>query len=166
MANTAWMIDMGYVVSASAGKFKLDYLKARQFIQSRFGSVNGFIFNGVDSEYGMPAGLESFYGTMASQGFDVRLQPMESGPPGTNRQRRVDVDLCAHLIWQASLGGIETLVLTTGDQDFLPAVELVRTKMKKRVVLFAYDAKVSKELIASVDEVLTFEDHEKAVSRM
>jgi uncharacterized LabA/DUF88 family protein len=88
---------------------------------------------------------------MQAQGMQVRLQPMESGPPGTNRQRRVDVDFSAHLVWQASLPQVTTLVLTTGDQDFVPAVELVRREFQKHVLLFSYEKMVNQDLIAAVN---------------
>ncbi len=52
-------------------------------------------------------------------GMTVSLSPM-SGTPGMgdHRQRRVDVDLASHLVWQASLPQIQRIVVTTGDQDF------------------------------------------------
>jgi uncharacterized LabA/DUF88 family protein len=70
----------------------------------------------------------------------------------------VDVDLGAHLVWQASLPEIEAVVLTAGDQDFIPAVELARDQLGQRVILFTYDAVVSRELAEAVDEWWHFEE--------
>ena len=75
------------------------------------------------------------------------------------------MDFGAHLVWQASLPQIQTLVLTTGDQDFIPAVELARAKFDKRVILFTYDAEVHNALIASANEWWLFEDQEAALAR-
>lgn len=152
MAWVTWLVDVGYVVKASEGKFKLDYALAERLIRDRLGPTRTFLFNGFDSAYGISSGLQAFYTAMQAQGMQVRLHPMESGPPGINRQRRVDVDFSAHLVWQASLPETTALVLTTGDQDFVPAVELVRREFKKQVILFSYDGMVNQDLIAAVSE--------------
>jgi uncharacterized LabA/DUF88 family protein len=165
VTSVAWLVDIGYVVRASENKFELDYVKTERFIEERWGPTQTFLFNGFDPAYGIPDGLQAFYHAMRRYGMQVRLHPMQSGPPGTNRQRRVDVDFGAHLVWQASLPQIQTLVLTTGDQDFIPAVELARTKFDKRVILFTYDAEVHNALMASVNDWWLFEDHEAALAR-
>ena len=165
-AQTAWLVDVGYVVKASVGKFKLDYVEAEAFLAERCGGpVQTFLFNGFDAAYGIPNGLQAFYDAMQRRGMVVRLQRMESGPPGSNEQRRVDVDLCAHLIWQASLPQVKTLVLTTGDQDFVPAVEMAHRQFGKKAYLFTYDAMVHHDLSAAADEWWRFEDDEPRLAR-
>ncbi len=163
--SATWLVDVGYVVKASEGKFKLDYIKAERFLAETCGPVEVFLFNGIDAAYGIPTGLQAFYDAMKQRGMQVRLQPMQSGHPGTNRQRRVDVDFSAHMVWQASLPGIETLVITTGDQDFVPAVSLVRSQMGKRVILFTYDGTVHRDLIAAADEWWRFDEKEARLAR-
>lgn len=165
MAHVAWLVDMGYVVKASKGKFKLDYVKAQAFLAETCGPVEVFLFNGVDATYGIPTGLQAFYDAMALQGMQVRLHPMEPGPVGTNRQRRVDVDFSAHMVWQASLPDVHTVVITTGDQDFVPAVELVRNHMNKKVILFTYEAVVHHDLIAAADVWWRFEEERIRLAR-
>ena len=159
------MVDVGYVVRASEGKFRLDYVGAHQLLEERCGPTRVFLFNGFDMAYGTPNGLQRFYDAMERYGMEVRLQPMQSGPPGTNRQRRVDVDLSAHLVWLASIQSIATLVLTTGDQDFVPAVAVVRERFGKRVVLLTYAGNVHRELAESADEWWLFEDATTRLAR-
>ena len=158
MTNVSWLVDIGYVVKASEGHFRLDYIAAERFIEATLGPTQTFLFNGFDPLYGVPAGLQAFYNAMRQHGMNVRLQPMQSGAPGTNRQRRVDVDLSVHLVWQASLRQVDTLVLTTGDQDFVPAVELVRDQFRKRIILFTYETMVNHDLIAAVNEWWKFDE--------
>jgi uncharacterized LabA/DUF88 family protein len=165
MTRASWLVDIGYVVKASVGRFKLDYVKAKRYLEERCGPTCVFLFNGVDSDYGISERLQAFYDSMQYRGMQVRLHPMQSGPPGTNRQRRVDVDLSAHLVWQASQPNIQSVILTTGDQDFVPAVELVRSQFAKKVVLFTYDAVVHRDLSASVDEWWHFEHEEARLAR-
>jgi uncharacterized LabA/DUF88 family protein len=165
MTRAVWLVDIGYVVKAAGGKFKLDYVDAEAFLVETLGPTQTFLFNGFDPAYGIPDGLEGFYHAMRQRGMRVRLHPMQSGPPGTNRQRRVDVDLSAHLVWQACRPEIDVLVLTTGDQDFVPAVEIARQELGKRVLLFTYAAYVNHDLIVAADDWWTFEQHERRVAR-
>jgi len=163
--NTVWLVDIGYVTKASRDIFKLDYLAARDFLQERCGPTKGMLFNGYDLAYGIPDGLDKFYGVMRGHGLDVRLHPMMSGEEGMNRQRRVDVDLCARMVWEASLDHVKWVILTTGDQDFIPAVELLRERSGKRVVLFTYNKNVHLELARNVDEWWRFEDDEDRLTK-
>jgi uncharacterized LabA/DUF88 family protein len=172
MNSAAWLVDVGYVVKASEGLFRLDYVQAERTLARRCGPVRTFLFNGYDELYGIPSGLQAFYETMRQHGMEVRLQPMQPGAPcaqhhGTqaNRQRRVDVDLGAHLVWQASLEDVRTLVVTTGDQDLVPAIEVARDRLGKNVVLFTYRRNVSHELVDRADEWWVFEDEEARLAR-
>lgn len=165
MHVAAWLVDIGYVVKASEGKFKLDYLAGEEFLADRLGPVKTFLFNGFDPDYGIPSGLQAFYDLMARRGMAVRLQPMQSGPVGQNRQRRVDVDLGAHLVWQASLEAVKAVVITTGDQDLVPAVELVRQQLAKQVVVFSYADNVHRQLAETANEWWKFEDHAARLMR-
>ena len=164
--TTAWLVDVGYVVKTAPARFKLDYVAARDLLSARYGSVQAIVFNGYDESFGLSPGLRGFYQAMEQQGMTVRLHPMAGDLAlGDHRQRLVDVDIAAHMVWQASLATVERIVLTSGDQDFLPAVEMVRDKLRKEVVLFAYTANVHKALQSAADCVLRFEDHEQRLAR-
>lgn len=160
-----WLIDVAYVVKASTGRFKLDYIKAKREVTKRLGDVSMFLFNGVDATYGIPPGLQKFYEAMRIRGATIRLQPMQSGSDfEMNRQRRVDVDLCSHMVWLASRPEVDTLLLTTGDQDFVPAVEVVQ-KMGKKVILYSFDACVHHDLSSIVDDWWLFEQEKEQIAR-
>jgi len=163
--DTVWLVDVGYVTKASKDIFRLDYLAGHDLLQERCGATRGMLFNGYDLSYGISEGLDAFYNVMRGHGFEVRLHPMMSGEEGMNRQRRVDVDLCARMIWEASRDYVKWVVLTTGDQDFIPAVELVKDRSDKRVVLFTYNKNVHLELAGRVDEWWRFEDDADRLTR-
>lgn len=167
MNKTAWLADMGYVVkTARKGLFRLDYVSARRLLQEYFGSVSAFLFNGFDPSFGIPEGLKKFYQAMEHQGMQVRLHPMSGDPSaGDHRQRRVDVDIAAHLVWQATLPVVETVVITSGDQDLLPAVAIAKEQFGKRIVLFTYGRDVHTELRLLADVQLVFEDHRNRLER-
>ncbi len=163
--SAAWLIDVGYVVKASKGRFKLDYIEAGRFIKRKCGPTRIYLFNGYDPTHGIEQDLQYFYDTMERNGMKVRLHPMQPDNEGIYRQRRVDVDFSAHLMWQASIPEVKTVVLTTGDQDFIPAVELARREYDKSIILFTYRSMVNRDLIMCSNEWWQFEDEEDVVAR-
>ena len=168
MARSVWLVDMGFVVKAATDgdRFKLDYLAARGFLEMRLGKTDAYLFNSIDMSLGVPPGLQAFYGVVERQGFAVRLIQMTGDPAAdTHRQRGVDEALISQLAASAGKPDTASIVLTSGDAHFIPAVEDARHRHGKRVVLFGYDVNVSAHLKAAVDEFWPFEGHEAALVR-
>jgi len=168
MVRSVWLVDMGFVVKAATDgdRFKLDYVAARRFLEARLGRTDPYLFNSIDSSLGVPAGLKAFYGVVERQGFKVCLSEMTGDPAeGTHRQHGVDEALIAQLAASAASPEIVSIVLTSGDAHFVPAVEEARHSHGKKVVLFAYDVNVSAELKAAVDQFWPLEAHEATLAR-
>lgn len=168
MVKNAWLVDMGFVVKAATdgARFKLDYIAARSFLEKRLGRTDAHLFNSIDSHLGVPPGLEAFYEVVERQGFKVHLIEMTGDlAAGTHRQQGVDEALIEQLLASAQSPGIESIVLTSGDAHFVPAVDETRQWHGKKVVLFGYDVNVSAQLKAAVDEFWPFEDHEAELAR-
>ena len=150
--NITWLIDMGYVTKASKGRFKLDYIACKKHIEQTLkGQCKAMIFNSVDS-YGVDFGLNQFYYTVKQAGFTVNLYKMEGGS-----QKQVDVAIAAQMVHDAMNGN--TIVLSSGDIDFLPAMQLVSSNTKTKLILFTFDFGVHEELIAASAEHWLFEHH-------
>lgn len=168
MCRNVWLVDMGFVVQAATDgeRFKLDYVAARRFLEQRLGKTDAQLFNSIDSSFGVPRGLEAFYEVVERQGFTVRLIQMTGDPAaGTHRQQGVDEALIAELAAAAARPEIASIVLTSGDAHFVPAVEEARHVHGKKTILFGYDVNVSARLKAAVDEFWPFEAHEAGLSR-
>jgi uncharacterized LabA/DUF88 family protein len=88
---------------------------------------------------------------MQQAGFVVNLYQMEG-----ERQKQVDVALASHGVWMASRG--HTVVLTSGDIDFLPACEIIVGSAKQKLFLFTYDFGVHDELVKVANEHWVIED--------
>jgi uncharacterized LabA/DUF88 family protein len=128
-----WLIDMGYITKASKGRFKLDYIKAKQWIERKLQDrCQAIIFNSVDKRFGMGKGLVQFYHTIQQAGFTVNLYQMEGGS-----QKQVDVAIAATAVYKATQG--HTVILSSGDLDFLPAVNLVTQEIQAKLILFTYN---------------------------
>ena len=148
-----WLIDMGYVTKASKGRGKVDYIATKSKLEKMYQLVcKPLIFNSVDDS-GVDIGLNQFYYTVKKAGFIVNLYRMEGGA-----QKQVDVAIASHLVYHAMLG--DYVVLSSGDIDFLPALQLVReAEPDTKIVLLTFAIGVHKELAAICNEHLLFEDH-------
>ena len=156
---SVWLIDMGYVVGVSGQRFKIDYIKSRRQIQEWLGEQpTSVIFNSVDPKRSIPPGLAGFYETMRHSGFTVNLYEMEGG-----KQRMVDVAITSQAVWYAARG--QTVVLTTGDIDFLPVVELITKTISGKLILFAYEYGVHEKIAEASSEYWTFESMRNCIEK-
>ncbi len=155
--SLVWLIDVGYVTKASKGRGKVDYLGTKHFLETKFNTpCLSIIFNSVDS-YGVDFGLNQFYYTMKKAGFVVNLYKMEGGS-----QKQVDVAIGSHLVYYALKG--YTIVLSSGDIDFVPAVQMARKDDDNiNVTLLTFNFGVHEELSELSSEHLFFEDHPKMI---
>ena len=142
-----------YVTKASKGRGKVDYIATKSKLEKMYQLVcKPLIFNSVDDS-GVDIGLNQFYYTVKKAGFIVNLYRMEGGA-----QKQVDVAIASHLVYHAMLG--DYVVLSSGDIDFLPALQLVReAEPDTKIVLLTFAIGVHKELAAICNEHLLFEDH-------
>lgn len=165
MSKCAWLVDMAYVVKAAKqSKMRLDYIATVGLLKQWFQNVDTFLFNSFDERYGIPEGLQNFYNLVKCHGMSVRLHPMSgSVSDGTHRQRRVDVDFAAHAVWQASLEDVAAVVITSGDQDFVPVLEVCRERFTKQAWLMTFQSDVSARLKTLADKCMLFEDYRESV---
>ena len=148
-----WLIDMGYITKASKGRFKLDYIKAKQWIEQKLKDrCQALIFNSVDKRWGVDKGLVQFYHTIKQSGFLVNLYQMEGGG-----QKQVDVAIAATAVYKATQGHV--VILSSGDLDFLPAVKLITQEIHTKLILLTYDFGVHDDLSKAASEHWMFEDY-------
>lgn len=155
--NLVWLIDMGYITKASKGRGKVDYTATKKFLETTFKApCLPIIFNSVDS-YGVDVGLNQFYYTVKKAGFVVNLYQMEGGA-----QKQVDVAIGSHLVYYALKG--YHIVLSSGDIDFVPAVQMARKDDGDiSVTLLTYNFGVHEALSKLSSEHLFFEEHPEMI---
>jgi uncharacterized LabA/DUF88 family protein len=155
--RTVWLIDMGYITKASKGRGRVDYIATKAFLETRFeGDCLPIIFNSIDRAR-VDLGLKQFYYTVKQKGFIVNLYQMEGGA-----QKQVDVAIGAHLVFYAMKGF--DIVLSSGDIDFLPALELSKKEIDGTAIsLLTYRFGVHQELTEIASDHLFFEDHPELI---
>jgi hypothetical protein len=103
--------------------------------------------------FGVDVGLNQFYYTVKKAGFVVNLYPMEGG-----FQKQVDVAIGSHLVYYALKGF--TIVLSSGDIDFVPAIQVARKDDEKiNITLLTFNFGVHDELSKICSEHIFFENN-------
>ena len=75
----------------------------------------------------------------------------------------VDVAIASEAVWRAAQG--ETIILTTGDIDFLPAINLITKTIGARLILFSYTHGTHKAIREAASEVWTFESVRERIEK-
>ena len=89
-----------------------------------------------------------FHDVLAQSGWTLDLRDLHD----ETHQKEVDVSLATALISGAVRDTYDTAVIISGDRDFVPAIEYVRT-MGKRVEVMSFQSSLSSQLSRVADSV-------------
>jgi uncharacterized LabA/DUF88 family protein len=153
LMNLVWLIDIGYITKASKAHGKIDYLATKNFLEKKFNlPCIPIIFNSVDG-HGVELGLKQFYFTMEKAGFIINLYRMEGGA-----QKQVDVAIGSHLVYYAMKR--DTIVLSSGDIDFVPAIHVAKKDHPNiNITLLTFNFGVSDTLAENATDQMFFTDY-------
>lgn len=94
---------------------------------------------------------KSFYDALANIGFEVKAKDLQIFPGGS-KKGDWDVGIAMDAIQQAPK--IDTVVLISGDGDYIPLVEHLQKAMGCRVEVVAFGKSTSGKLIEAADSFL------------
>lgn len=97
---------------------------------------------------------ESLHNYLRRHGFEVRLSNIHSIDM---EQKGVDVDLATDMVLLADRGCYDTVILVSGDGDFIPAVKKVKD-MGKIVEVACFEDTINDDLRLSADRYHPLDD--------
>ncbi|WP_051188271.1 NYN domain-containing protein [Brevibacillus thermoruber] len=169
MSGVYWLIDGSYIyksLKTYPGK-TLDYKKLRQKIESMLGNkTTAYYFNSTPD----PATDQqnAFHSWMKSaDGPNIRVELYEL------KKTEVKCPDCGHKFVKLTQKGVDvgivtaalkfqhkydTLILSTGDGDFLDTVKYIQEGLSKRIILVAFRHGLSTDLQQYADEVWYIDD--------
>lgn len=116
--------------------------------------VRAFVFDGeCEDSDGCDRGRR-IRDCLEYRGFTIRTRPYDSHG---ERQKGVDVDMACNVMFHAAADNFDVAILVTGDGDFVPLVEFLKT-MGKRVEVASFDCSLSKWLRRSADRTMILDD--------
>jgi uncharacterized LabA/DUF88 family protein len=89
--------------------------------------------------------------------LDLRLGRIVQNREGHRVEKGVDVRMASDMVYYAARNFFDTAVIVTEDQDFAPAVALVK-EFGKHVELAVFPDAQNKEMVRVADKVLNLED--------
>lgn len=106
------------------------------------------VYSGFVEGYIIPQSLWN----MNDAGFKIYLETLEDG-----RQKGVDMSMGIDAIECARQNVCDTIILVTGDGDFVPVVRKIRSYGKK-VVVASFRCSLSRNLMEVADEVIFLDE--------
>jgi len=101
---------------------------------------------------------KSFFNALRKMGIEVKLKDLQIFPGGM-KKGDWDVGIAVDAIKFSSY--VDTIVLITGDGDFIPLVKYLKNASPVRVELIAFDKSCSGELKEIVDDFINLGKDEK-----
>jgi uncharacterized LabA/DUF88 family protein len=101
---------------------------------------------------------QSFFDSLDRTPFlDLRLGRIIQNREGHRMEKGVDVRMAADMVYYAARDFYDTAVVVTEDQDFAPAMSLVK-ELGKHVELAVFPDAQSREMIRMADRILNLEE--------
>lgn len=99
-------------------------------------------------------GEESFFDALENSGFELRFKDLQIFPDGSKKSDW-DVGIAVDAIRIAP--SLDTVILVTGDGDFIPLVEYLKVGLGKHVEVAAFSRTTSGKLRGVVDRTIEIE---------
>lgn len=191
--NCLWLIDGGYIFNAQRSlgvDYAVDYLKLRTKIEQSSTIWRAYYLNSIPNS--PSEGQNSFHNWLESgppkgpkiitQLYELKTIRADSAycedcqgkirltcPHGSfhhivrEQQKGVDVGLATLALTHHER--YDTLLLSSGDSDLLPAIEFL-SERGKRIVLVVFQEGVSTKLQCRADEIMWVDDFSDEVRRL
>lgn len=173
-----WLIDGAYMLNAQrtvGATYQFDYLKLRQKVEERGKLVQAYYLNSTpdpptDGQNAFHTWLKS--APPSGPKLQVRLYGLKNLRGECSRchnvyerqvQKGVDVGITTLAL--TLVERYDTLILSSGDGDFIDALDYIRNTRDKRLELVVFKSGVSTDLQSVSDEILWIDDFKDDVAR-
>lgn len=157
--------------------YQFDYLKLRSYLERAGDIQRGYFVNSVMSP--IPDGQARFHNwlkTARPHGPQLIVQLYElkdrevtcthcGGRSITQVQKGVDVGIATLMVRLADQDNYDTVILSSGDGDYLDAVRHIKEYMNKRLELCVFELGVSPDLQAYADRLWWINDFHEDIAR-
>jgi len=144
--------------------FRMDYEKIRDVLQKNRFIIRFHYYEG----YPLPLlpKKESFYSKLRHLGMTVKTRPLRKRPYKCEKceyekdisyEKGIDASLTTDLLWHAFQKNYNTAILLTGDDDFVPPIEVVKA-LGRRVEIWTFEDFIGREMKKVADKINYIDD--------
>lgn len=153
IARVALFVDMSNLYYAARNiNVRVDYERLKQFVARGRKLIRAFAYMGLDPDDTQAQGLVNFLKRYA--GYKVVTKPLRRYDDGTVKAN-LAIELAIDMLTIADY--VDTVVLVSGDGDFVRLVETVQLK-GVRVEVIGLEGNTSTALIEAADEFINLAD--------
>ncbi len=128
-------------------RFRLDYRAMVEELADGRSVERAYAFDGIGSLENRDATL-AFHNCLRYYGFTVEAR--DSYDDETRSQKEVDVKMACTILEQAYSDTFDVAIVVSGDRDFVPVIESIKS-MGKKVEVASFDEAFSSRLRLSAD---------------
>lgn len=159
LGKTTIFIDAANVIySLHDLKWKVDYKKLKKYFDMHVKLDKIFFYNAY---FDTDTGRKNLHDMLARKGFIVRsklVKEIKKKDGGVLHKANCDVELAMDIM--SEYKNFDSAILMSGDSDFVPLVNLLKSH-KKKVVVISTRGHIAHELIVSADEYYHFNQFRK-----
>lgn len=162
--KTAVFIDVSNIYySQQTLGWEIDYQKVIKFFQLETKTVFAYFYSGIVSKNKRQ---QKFFARMRKFGYRVKTKEVKwiKDKYGRVLKGKGNLDIELALDMSQQVDKYNTVVLFSGDSDFVPIVEFVKRK-GKNVIVFSSRGHIAKELVQVADKYIPFESVKKLFER-
>ncbi|MFW9877502.1 MAG: NYN domain-containing protein [Candidatus Thorarchaeota archaeon] len=152
-------------------KFKIDYEKFRDLLRKDRNIIRFHYYEGYPTP--LSSYKEAFYDKLRHLEMTVRVRPLRKRKFKCKNceyekeipyEKGIDASLSTDLLWHGFQKSYDTAIILTGDDDFVPPIEIVKL-MGKRVEIWTFKTFVGKEMRNIVDKINYIDDIIEKIKR-
>ena len=129
-------------------KFHCDYSKLKAVITRNRNLLEINLYTGL--MYPVREKEKAWFNSLYKMGYTVKTQAIKVAPDGKKLEKRIDVLMAIDIISSAYETDVDTIVIVSGDSDFVPAVKKLKD-LDKTVEVWSFKNLLSTQISDLLD---------------
>lgn len=128
--------------------FHCDYSKLKTVITKNRNLLEVNLYTGL--MYPVRDKEKAWFNSLYKMGYIVKTRAIKVAPNGKKVEKRIDVLMAVDIISSAYETNVDTIIIVSGDSDFVPVVKKLKD-LNKKVEIWAFKKLISTQIIDLLD---------------
>lgn len=123
--------------------FECDYYLLKEIITRNRNLVEANLYTGI--MYPVKERDKDWFSSLNKMGYKVKTRAIKVAPNGKKTEKRIDVLMSVEIISSAFEKNVDTIIIVSGDSDFVPVVKKLKD-LNKKVEIWSFKKNLSQQL--------------------
>lgn len=128
--------------------FQCDYSKLKKIIKKQRNLLEANIYTGL--MYPVRDKEKAWFSSLNKMGYNLKTRAIKVAPNGKKIEKRIDVLMAVDIISSAYEKGVDTIIIVSGDSDFVPVVKKLKD-LNKKVEIWSFRKLLSQQMMDLLD---------------